>query len=151
MKWLKLSGRDMTNKRKLLLADASKVVRASLARQLADHFALHEEASGESAWQSLVLDSAIVAVVSGLSLNKLDGFALLERLRANRLPRLNQLPFFLVVSNSFSEADRQDALARGVTDFVIKGATSPSVDNIVSALLEYRGDATEVNGKFSAL
>src|SRR3990167_7507947 len=111
MKWLKLSGRDMTNKRKLLLADASKVVRASLARQLADHFALHEEASGESAWQSLVLDSAIVAVVS----------------------------------NSFSEADRQDALARGVTDFVIKGATSPSVDNIVSALLEYRGDATEVN------
>lgn len=141
----------MTNKRKLLLADASKVVRASLARQLADHFALHEEASGESAWQSLVLDSAIVAVVSGLSLNKLDGFALLERLRANRLPRLNQLPFFLVVSNSFSEADRQDALARGVTDFVIKGATSPSVDNIVSALLEYRGDATEVNGKFSAL
>ncbi|MBI3274374.1 MAG: hypothetical protein HYZ60_00080, partial [Methylocystis sp.] len=29
--------------------------------------------------------------------------------------------------------------------------TSPSVENIVSALLEYRGDATEVNGKFAAL
>jgi len=74
--------RDMTNKRKILVADASKVVRASLAKQLADDFEVREESSGESAWQTLVLDSAIVAVVSGLGLSKLDAFGLLERVRA---------------------------------------------------------------------
>lgn len=134
----------MTDKRKLLVADASKVVRASLVRQLTDRFAVREEASGESAWQSLVLDSAIVAVVSGQNLNTLDGFGLLERLRSNKLARLNQMPFFLVISNSFSENDRKEALARGVTDFIIKGENIPSVASIVSAGLAYPADATEV-------
>src|SRR5574343_1116194 len=134
----------MTNKRKILVADASKVVRASLAKQLADDFEVREESSGESAWQTLVLDSAIVGVVSGLGLAKLDAFGLLERLRASKLSRLNRLPFFLVVSSSFSEADRQQAIERGVTDFVVKGS-NVSFDVVVSALLEYRGDATEVH------
>lgn len=134
----------MTNKRKILVADASKVVRASLAKQLGGGFEVREETSGESAWQTLVLDSAIVGVVSGLGLAKLDAFGLLERLRASKLSRLNSLPFFLVVSASFSEADRQQAIERGVTDFVVKGS-NVSVDVVVSALLEYRGDATEVH------
>lgn len=135
----------MTNKRKILVADASKVVRASLAKQLADDFEVREESSGESAWQTLVLDSAIVAVVSGLGLSKLDAFGLLERVRASKLSRLNRLPFFLVVSASFSDDDRRQAVERGVTDFVVKGSNT-SVDVVVSALLEYRGDATEVHG-----
>mgnify|MGYP000942196548 CR=1 FL=1 len=134
----------MTNKRKILVADASKVVRASLAKQLVDDFEVREESSGESAWQTLVLDSAIVGVVSGLGLAKLDAFGLLERLRASKLSRLNRLPFFLVVSASFSEDDRRQAVERGVTDFVVKG-NNVSVDVVVSALLEYRGDATEVH------
>lgn len=134
----------MTNKRKILVADASKVVRASLAKQLADGFEVREESSGESAWQTLVLDSAIVGVVSGLGLSKLDAFGLLERVRASKLSRLNRLPFFLVISASFSDDDRRQAIERGVTDFVVKGS-NVSVDVVVSALLEYRGDATEVH------
>lgn len=139
----------MTNKRKILVADASKVVRASLAKQLADGFEVREESSGESAWQTLVLDSAIVGVVSGLGLSKLDAFGLLERLRASKLSRLNRLPFFLVVSASFSDDDRRQAIERGVTDFVVKG-NNVSVDVVTSALLEYRGDVTEVHGILAA-
>jgi CheY-like chemotaxis protein len=139
----------MTNKRKILVADASKVVRASLAKQLADGFEVREESSGESAWQTLVLDSAIVGVVSGLGLSKLDAFGLLERLRASKLSRLNRLPFFLVVSASFSDDDRRQAVERGVTDFVVKG-NNVSVDVVTSALLEYRGDVTEVHGILAA-
>jgi diguanylate cyclase (GGDEF)-like protein len=139
----------MTSKRKILVADASKVVRASLAKQLAEGFEVREESSGESAWQTLVLDSAIVGVVSGLGLSKLDAFGLLERIRASKLPRLNRLPFFLVVSASFSEDDRRQAIERGVTDFVVKG-NNVSVDVVTSALLEYRGDVTEVHGTFAA-
>ncbi len=96
----------MVTKRKVLVADASKVVRASLAKQLAEHFEVREEASGESAWQTLVLDSAIVGVVSGVNLNRLDGLGLLERARDSKLARIKSLPFFLVVSSSFGESER---------------------------------------------
>lgn len=124
----------MTAKRKVLVADASKVVRASLAKQLAEHFEVREEASGESAWQTLVLDSAIVGVVCGMSLTRLDGLGLLERVRASKLGRLKSLPFFLVVSNSFGESERILARNRGATDFVSKDSSSISMDNVVSIL-----------------
>lgn len=125
----------MTLKRKVLVADASKVVRASLSKQLAEHFEVREEASGESAWQTLVLDSAIVGVVSGVNLTRLDGLDLLERIRESKLSRLKSLPFFLVVSNSFGETERMHARARGVTDFVAKDSSYTSLDNVASMLL----------------
>src|SRR5574343_279551 len=145
MKRLENIQRDMITTRKILVADASKVVRASLAKQLADGFGVREESSGESAWQTLVLDSAIAGVVSGMGLSKLDAFGLLERIRASKLPRLNRLPFFLIVSASFSDQDRQEAIARGVTDFIVKGS-NVSVDVVLSTLQEYSGEVTEVQG-----
>lgn len=124
----------MTLKRKVLVADASKVVRASLAKQLAEHFDVREEASGESAWQTLVLDSAIVGVVSGVSLTRLDGLGLLERIRASKLSRLKSLPFFLVVSNSFGDTERTHARNLGVTDFVAKDSSNASMESVIGLL-----------------
>lgn len=138
----------MTNKRKVLVADASKVVRASLTKQLAEHFEVREEASGESAWQTLVLDSAIVAVVSGLSLTRLDALGLIERIRASKLSRLKNVPFFLVVSSSFSEEERAHARNCGVTDFISKDASNLSLESVIASLQEFRGDATEVGSIF---
>jgi diguanylate cyclase (GGDEF)-like protein len=133
----------MTNKRKVLVVDASKVVRASLTKQLSGRFEIREEASDESAWQTMVLDGSIVAVVSGLPLARVDGLGLLERLRANKLSRLKNVPFFLVVSNSVSEDERQAARQCGVTEFIVKGSTSPSVESIVSSHMEWREDPAE--------
>ena len=134
----------MTLKRKVLVADASKVVRASLSKQLAEHFEVREEASGESAWQTLVLDSAIVGVVSGVSLTKLDGLDLLERIRESKLSRLKSLPFFLVVSNSFGDSERMHARARGVTDFIAKDSSNTSLDGVTSMLLGLSHEAQEL-------
>jgi len=124
----------MVTKRKVLVADASKVVRASLAKQLAEHFDVREEASGESAWQTLVLDSAIVGVVAGVNLNRLDGLGLLERVRESKLARIKSLPFFLVVSSSFGESQRHFARQRGVTDFVSKDSSNASLASVLSIL-----------------
>ncbi|MFN4325110.1 MAG: diguanylate cyclase domain-containing protein [Azonexus sp.] len=123
----------MTAKPKVLVADASKVVRASLAKSLSEQFDVREEASGESAWQTLVLDNTIIGVVSGVGLTKLDGLGLLERVRASKLTRLKALPFFLVVSNSF--ADEARARALGVTDFVAKDASHASLGRLLPILL----------------
>ena len=117
----------MTNKRKVLVVDESKVVRASLIKQLSDRFEVRDEPNDESAWQTMVLDSAIVAVVSGLSLEREDGLGLLERLRGSKLSRLKNVPFLLIVSNSISDAERQEARRLGVTEFIEKGSTGPSI------------------------
>ena len=46
--------------RRLLVLDNSRVVRATLSKHLKDDFEVIEEASGESAWQTLMLDSGIL-------------------------------------------------------------------------------------------
>lgn len=133
----------MTNKRKILIVDASRVVRASLAKQLAERFEVRDEDNDESAWQTMVLDSAIAAVVSGLTVARDDGRGLLERLRDSKLPRLNEVPFLLMVSSSFSDAERQEARKLGVTEFIVKGSSSPSIAGIVADQMAWREDAAE--------
>lgn len=135
----------MTNKRKVLVVDASKVVRASLIKQLSDRFEVRDEADDESAWQTMVLDSAIVAVVSGTTLARDDGRGLLERLRDSKLSRLKNVPFLLMVSSSFSLAEQLEAQKLGVTEFVVKGSTSPSIESIVSAQMEWREGSAEAH------
>ncbi len=138
----------MANKRKVLVVDASRVVRASLTKQLSDRFDVRDEDNDESAWQTMVLDSAIAAVVSGMPLDRDDGRGLLERLRDSKLARLKNVPFLLMVSNSFSDEQRQNAWNLGVTEFIVKGATRPSIESLVSAQMEWREDAT--NGRVQA-
>ncbi|MBK6357813.1 MAG: diguanylate cyclase [Betaproteobacteria bacterium] len=133
----------MTNKRKVLVVDASKVVRASLIKQLSDRFEVRDEQNDESAWQTMVLDSAIVAVVSGIALDRDDGRGLLERLRDSKLSRLRNVPFLLMVSSSFTDADRQKARKLGVSEFIVKGASEPSIESIVSAQMEWREGSAE--------
>lgn len=134
----------MTKKRKVLVVDASKVVRASLTKQLSNRFEVRDEPNDESAWQTMVLDSAIVAVISGISQSAQGESSLIARLRESKLSRLKNVPFFLSVSNTYSEADREEARNSGVTGFVVKGVTDPSIESIVAAAMDWREDPAEV-------
>jgi diguanylate cyclase (GGDEF)-like protein len=119
----------------LLIVDNSKVVRASLAKNLQAHFQIREEKCGETAWQTLILDSQIIAVVSGVGLAKLDGLGLLERTRANRLCRLKTLPFFLIESDAMGPAARQQALDSGVSGFIAKGLGMTETARVINNLM----------------
>lgn len=121
-------------RRRVLVVDHSKVVRSTLAKHLREHFEVREEADGESAWQTLVLDSSIVAVVCGAQLSRLNGYDLLERLRGSKLRRLCDIPFLLVVSGNESEVDRLAAKNKGVTDFITRGMSQQEVLSCVERL-----------------
>lgn len=125
----------MTKLLKVLVVDGSRVVRASLAKHLRGNFDVCEEGNAESAWQSLVLDSSIMAVVSGLDITHLEGAGLVERLRASKLARLNRLPFFLLVSDSFPDSARELATRIGVSEFVAKKLAGPEIMRLLVNLV----------------
>ncbi|MDR2187407.1 MAG: diguanylate cyclase [Azonexus sp.] len=106
---------------RVLIVDDSRVVRRSLAQQLAGNYEVREEGDGEAAWQTLVLDQTIKAVISDVQMPKLNGYELLERVRASKLRRLQQLPF-IFLSGEESEAERCRARTLGVSDFIAKAA-----------------------------
>lgn len=112
---------DVSTLPRVLVVDDSRVVRASLAQHIRAHYDVREEADGEAAWQSLVLDQTIRAVVSDLQMPKMNGYELLERLRGSRLRRLQQMPFILV-SGEETEDERAKARGLGASDFITKGA-----------------------------
>lgn len=120
---------------RVLVVDDSRMVRASIIKHLKGHFDVREEADGEAAWQSLVLDLSVVAVISDLQMPKLDGFGLLERVRSSKLRRLQEIPFVLV-SGAESEEERQRAHALGVSDFITKGIGTAEILTRINHLLE---------------
>jgi two-component system, cell cycle response regulator len=124
---------DRVKSQKVLVVDASRVVRASLSRCLAKTHVVCEESDGESAWQSLVLDASIVAVISGLDITGIEGAGLVERMRASKLARINAMPFYQLASESLAENLRQSARRLGVSDFIPKASPAGTLERLFSA------------------
>ena len=134
----------MNKLRRILVVDGSRVVRVTLAKHLKDDFEIIEEANGESAWQTLMLDATISGVISGIHPPKLEAHDLLARLRASSLRRLKKMPFTLIVSDVENQADREFDRACGVTGFITKTMKKPAIVACLNALFEDTGEATRV-------
>lgn len=126
----------MKKLRRILVVDSSRVVRATLAKHLKDDFEIREEANGESAWQTLVLDASIVAVISGMHAPKLEAQGLLQRLRDNPLPRLKNLPFLLIASESAKPAGQGAETHPGIAGFITKTMPKAEIIERLHAALE---------------
>lgn len=124
----------MANRPHILIVDDSRVVRVSLIHHLKGAYDVREEGDGEAAWQTLVVDHSIRAVISDLQMPKLNGYELLERIRTSKLRRLQQLPFILITGEE-TEEDRAKARELGVSDFVTKGAGSAEILTRLNNLL----------------
>lgn len=134
----------MNKLRRILVVDGSRVVRVTLTKHLKDDFEIIEEANGESAWQTLMLDAKISAVISGIHLPKLEAHDLLARLRASSLRRLKELPFTLIVSDVENQADREFDRTCGVTGFITKTMKKVAIVACLNALFEDGGEAASV-------
>jgi two-component system cell cycle response regulator len=104
----------------ILVVDDSRLIRRSITKILGEHYELIEAADGEDGWEKLVQSNAIKMVISDLSMPRLDGFGLLNRLRTSQIQRLNDIPVIVLTGNEDDDPTRQKALAAGATDFVTK-------------------------------
>ncbi|MGB0127503.1 MAG: response regulator [Rhodocyclaceae bacterium] len=107
-------------RQRALIVDDSRMVRASIIKHIRDIYDVREEADGEAGWETLLLDPTIQVVISDLSMPKLDGYQLLERIRASKISRIHDMPV-IMISGDEDDAARARAIELGATDFIAKG------------------------------
>ncbi|GIZ52378.1 response regulator [Noviherbaspirillum aridicola] len=111
---------DIPVRPRILIADDSRIVRAALIKQIEGMFEFREAVDGEQAWEALLLDHSIRVVITDLTMPRLDGYGLLERIRASRISRIRDIPV-VVVSGSDDAEERERARAAGANDLIVKG------------------------------
>ncbi|MDR0702939.1 MAG: diguanylate cyclase [Azoarcus sp.] len=137
---------------KILIVDDSRMVRASLTKQIRHCFRIREEADGEAGWEALLVDPEIQLVLTDLGMPRLDGFGLLERIRDARLPRIQELPV-VIISGDEDNVARNRALKLGASDFVSKGADCAEMTARLESLLalaDTRRDLAKSTGALAA-
>lgn len=111
---------DIPVKPRVLIADDARIVRATLIKHIEGMFEFREAPDGEQAWEILLLDPHIRVVITDLTMPKLDGYGLLERIRASKISRIRDIPV-IVVSGSDEQEERNRAKAAGADDLITKG------------------------------
>jgi PleD family two-component response regulator len=124
-------------------------------------FEFREAQDGEQAWETLLLDQNIRVVITDLTMPKLDGYGLLQRIRTSKVSRIRNVPV-IVVSGSGDDEERERAKAAGANDLITKGiataqllsrldvlsrlvATQYDLERNLVALV-HRGGGDEVDG-----
>jgi two-component system cell cycle response regulator len=111
---------ETVSKQRLLIVDDSKVIRVTARKILRDHFDTIEAVDGENAWDTLNNEGPFSLIVSDLTMPKLDGFGLLERIRTSQRPDIRDVPVIIITGANDSEATKLRASQAGATDFIGK-------------------------------
>lgn len=111
---------DIPVKPRVLIADDSRIVRATLIKHIEGMFEFREALDGEQAWETLLIDPNIRVVITDLTMPRLDGYGLLQRIRSSKISRIRDLPV-VVVSGSDELEERERAKAAGASELITKG------------------------------
>lgn len=135
---------------RVLIVDDSRMVRASISKNIRDRFDVREEGDGEDGWQALLVDPSIQVVISDLGMPKLDGYGLLQRIRASKLSRIAELPV-IVISGEEDDHARVKARELGATDFITKGIGTVELVSRLEALTRLAQATRELEQSREAL
>ncbi len=134
----------------VLIIDDSRMVRASISRHLKNAYEVQEAVDGEEGWQKLLAEPRVKVVISDLSMPKLDGYGLLERIRASGVTRIRDIPV-MMISGSEEEVERKRASDLGATDFLTKGVGTAEVLARIEALSQLARAKEELDATRVAL
>ncbi len=104
---------------KILIIDDSATVRAGLSLTLNKEFDCITAKDGERGWKKLQQMDDILLVLTDLEMPKLDGYALIKRIRTNPDKRLKAMPV-IVVTGTDDIDTKQKAISSGADDFLAK-------------------------------
>jgi diguanylate cyclase (GGDEF)-like protein len=104
---------------RLLVADDDAAPRDAAQEVLGNDFDLTAAATGDKAWAAVTSDPDLLVVFVDTAMPGLDGFELLERIRADERAAIHELPVIMMTPGDDASA-RQEALKRGATDFISK-------------------------------
>jgi diguanylate cyclase (GGDEF)-like protein len=119
---------------RIMIVDDSRIVRATIIKRIRDRFDVREEADGEAGWETLLIDPTIQLVITDYSMPRLDGYGLIERIRAAKVARVRDVPV-IMISGEESEEARQRAKDLGATDFITKGTGTAELVARLDALV----------------
>lgn len=131
-----------TTKPRVLIADDSRIVRATLIKHIEGMFEFREALDGEQAWETLLIDPGIRVVITDLTMPRLDGYGLLRRIRNSRISRIRELPV-IVVSGSDEREERERAKAAGADDLITKGMDTAQILSRLDVLSRLAGTQQE--------
>ena len=117
----------------LLIVDDSPTIRAVVTKALKRNFTIIQASDGEEAWNLLKNNNDIELVVTDLMMPKMDGFALINRIRTDRgSPHLHSLPIIVVTTLEDANAKLR-ALLAGANDFITKNTETAELQARVLA------------------
>jgi diguanylate cyclase (GGDEF)-like protein len=129
---------------RVLIVDDSRIVRATLVKHLKDSYAIREEADGEAGWEALLGDPQVKILISDLTMPRLDGYGLLQRVRGSAEARIRNLPVLLISGDEDEEA-RSRAKALGASDFIAKGIGTIELQTRLASLLKLAETQSELD------
>lgn len=135
---------------RLLIVDDSRMVRASIIKQIRERFDCREEGDGEAAWEALVVDATVQVLITDIGMPRLDGYGLIERVRASRIARLQKLPI-IVISGDEDDGARERARELGANDFITKGIGTAELVARLDTLTRYGQASRELDESREAL
>ncbi|MBL8482079.1 MAG: diguanylate cyclase [Rhodocyclaceae bacterium] len=135
---------------RVLIVDDSRMVRASIIRHIRERYQFREEADGEAGWQTLLLDHSIHVVISDLSMPRLDGFELLQRIRASTIQRIRDVPV-IIISGDEDDQARAKATALGASDFITKGIGTVELLARIESAVRYSNQGRELAASRAAV
>jgi two-component system cell cycle response regulator len=141
---------DISFKPRVLIADDSRIVRATLIKHIQGMFDFREALDGEEAWEILLLDSNIRVLITDLTMPRLDGYGLLERIRSSTINRIRNMPV-VVVSGSDEQQERDRAKAAGATDLITKGIVTAQLLSRLDILSKLASTQQEYERSLEAL
>jgi two-component system cell cycle response regulator len=107
------------NRPRLLVVDDSRVMRKAIVKLAQEQFEVSEAEDGEEGWDKLVGDDRIQVVIADVLMPRLDGYALICRIRAAEQSRIRDVPV-IVITGADDEQTRERAFACGANDFITK-------------------------------
>jgi diguanylate cyclase (GGDEF)-like protein len=131
---------DQTTQFQVLIVDDSKVIRRAAVKILHNEFDVIEAEDGIDAWEQLQENKNISVVFSDLGMPNMDGYELLEKIRASDDEAISHLPVIIITGAEESEGARAEVFEMGATDFISKPFDSVTLKSRASAHINYRNE-----------